>query len=219
VADGVLIQGVRGITDLILRPGTLNGDFADVEAVLRNGGEALIGTGQGRGEDGLLDAVQRALHSPCWSAAPTARHQRHRLGHGRLEPRRAGRGADRHGLPQRPLPGRGQHQALHRGGPELEDKVLATVLASGFDRVEPVFTPPRPSPTMNSQQLGADPAQPAASRVYGEVAHSATDPLTPTPTRLLSAQPPTPSGEMTKPLGRPARPAIIRSTRAGLPME
>ena len=64
VADGVLIQGVRGITDLILRPGTINGDFADVEAVLRNGGEALIGTGQGRGDEAILDAVQRALDCP-----------------------------------------------------------------------------------------------------------------------------------------------------------
>ena len=220
VADGVLIQGVRGITDLILRPGTLNGDFADVEAVLRNGGEALIGTGQGRGEDGLLDAVQRALHSPLlergsngpatnvivsvmadWNRVELAAVQ---TAMGYLSDH---------------YQGVANIKLCTVEAPELEDKVLATVLASGFDRVEPVFTPPRPSPTMNSQQLGADPAQPAASRGYGEVAHSATDPLTPTPTRLLSAQPPTPSGEMTNLSDDLHVPAIIRLNQGRLPME
>ena len=219
VADGVLIQGVRGITDLILRPGTLNGDFADVEAVLRNGGEALIGTGQGRGEDGLLDAVQRALHSPLlergsngpatnvivsvmadWNRVELAAVQ---TAMGYLSDH---------------YQGVANIKLCTVEAPELEDKVLATVLASGFDRVEPVFTPQRPSPTMNSQQLAADPAQPA-SRVYGEAAHSATDPLTPTPTRLLSAQPPTPSGEMTNLSDDLHVPAIIRLNQGRLPME
>ncbi|MDR2697437.1 MAG: cell division protein FtsZ, partial [Holophagales bacterium] len=63
-ADSVLIQGVRGISDLILRPGMINGDFADVESVLRNSREALIGTGAGRGDDAILDAVRKALDCP-----------------------------------------------------------------------------------------------------------------------------------------------------------
>lgn len=63
-ADSVLIQGVRGISDLILRPGIINGDFADVKAVLQGSREALIGTGEGGGDEAILDAVKKALECP-----------------------------------------------------------------------------------------------------------------------------------------------------------
>ncbi|HJU83398.1 MAG TPA: cell division protein FtsZ, partial [Holophagaceae bacterium] len=69
VADSVLLQGVQGIADLILRPGIINADFADVKAVLENGGEALIGTGSGRGEEGIMDALKKALACPLLERA------------------------------------------------------------------------------------------------------------------------------------------------------
>ncbi|MBI4913602.1 MAG: cell division protein FtsZ [Acidobacteria bacterium] len=215
VADSVLIQGVRGITDLILRPGTLNGDFADVEAVLRNGGEALIGTGHGRGEEAILDALQRALHSPLlergatgpatnvivsvmadWDQVELAAVQTamgflsdHYLGAANIK-------------------------LCTVEAPELEDKVLVTVLASGFARMEPAFTPPRPLESADAQVTPPV----STGRIYGEApASTELPPLT--PTRLLPQQPPTPSGEMVNLADDLHVPAIIRLNQGRLPME
>jgi cell division protein FtsZ len=247
VADGVLIQGVRGITDLILRPGTINGDFADVEAVLRNGGEALIGTGQGRGDEAILDAVQRALDCPLleqsldgvatkvivsimanWdrielSALETAMNflSDHYRGLADIKP-------------------------CQVDAPELEDRVLVTVLASGFEgpesqnaEVAPEFEfqamaerpdhGERPMPAAvsasSSQEFRVDTRSEVrmdTGRIYGEVPSSLNDPAphTLTPTRLLP-QAPTPSGELMGGADDLHVPAIIRmSMKDGrLPLE
>jgi cell division protein FtsZ len=218
VADGVLIQGVRGITDLILRPGTINGDFADVEAVLRNGGEALIGTGQGRGDEAILDAVQRALDCPLlehnlqgiatkvivsimanWdhielSALETAMNylSEHYNGLADIKP-------------------------CQVDAPELEDRVLVTVLASGFDEG-------RELDGSVSRQFDSAPLPPVdgmapqvdSMRIYGEPAPGTGDPMhTMTPTRLLP-QGPTPSGELSGGVDDLHVPAIIRMTQGRL---
>ena len=60
-ADDVLLQAVQGITDLILTPGMINLDFADVTTVMRNKGVALMGIGSGRGEDAASKAMRAAL--------------------------------------------------------------------------------------------------------------------------------------------------------------
>jgi len=229
VADGVLIQGVRGITDLILRPGTINGDFADVEAVLRNGGEALIGTGQGRGDEAILDAVQRALDCPLleqtmdgvatkvivsimanWdhielSALETAMNflSEHYRGRADIKP-------------------------CQVEAPELEDRVLVTVLASGFNEAETEEFSSRydsmplhePLPPQTEQVAAAPSLAPAPSqdsgRVYGDMPSEAAHTLT--PTRLLP-QAPTPSGELTGGADDLHVPAIIRMTQGRLPIE
>jgi len=64
MADEVLRQGVQGITDLVKAPGEVNLDFADVETVMRNGGEALMGIGQASGERRAIQAAQAAISSP-----------------------------------------------------------------------------------------------------------------------------------------------------------
>jgi len=227
VADGILIQGVRGITDLILRPGTINGDFADVEAVLRNGGEALIGTGHGRGDEAILDAVQRALDCPLleqslegvatkvivsimanWdhielSALETAMNylSEHYRGLADIKP-------------------------CQVEAPELEDRVLVTVLASGFSGANgeahadgyessplPERTFERPTPVL----AAAD-----SVRIYGEKAAGSVgvvEQANTTPTRLLP-QPPTPSGELASNGADDLHvPAIIRMTMGRLPLE
>ena len=224
VADGVLIQGVRGITDLILRPGTLNGDFADVEAVLRNGGEALIGTGQGRGEDAILDAVQRALHSPLLergASGPATNVIVSVMADWERVELAAVQTAM--GFLSDHYQGAANIKLCTVEAPELEYKVLATVLASGFEKVDPAFTPQRPMGTVNSHQLGSDTStasQTPSSRVYGEAATGGGDSALPplTPTRLLS-QPPTPSGEMVNLSDDLHVPAIIRLNQGRLPME
>jgi cell division protein FtsZ len=64
VADAVLQQAVQGISDLILVPGLINLDFADVRTIMSGMGMAMMGTGVGRGEDRALDAAQKAIASP-----------------------------------------------------------------------------------------------------------------------------------------------------------
>jgi cell division protein FtsZ len=60
-ADDVLLQAVRGITDLIITPGIINLDFADITTVMRGMGVALMGIGTGQGEDAASIAMRQAL--------------------------------------------------------------------------------------------------------------------------------------------------------------
>jgi cell division protein FtsZ len=64
VADSVLQQAVQGISDLILVPGLVNLDFADVRTIMSGMGLAMMGTGTGKGENRALDAAQKAVASP-----------------------------------------------------------------------------------------------------------------------------------------------------------
>src|SRR5438105_13230995 len=64
MADQVLYQGVEGITSLIMTPGLINLDFADVKAVMRSAGSALMGIGHGTGEDRAEHASHAASSSP-----------------------------------------------------------------------------------------------------------------------------------------------------------
>ena len=64
VADSVLQQAVQGISDLILVPGLINLDFADVRTIMSGMGMAMMGTGVGQGEHRALDAAQKAIASP-----------------------------------------------------------------------------------------------------------------------------------------------------------
>ncbi|NOT63052.1 MAG: cell division protein FtsZ [Acidobacteria bacterium] len=69
MADDVLRQAVQGISDLITIPGFINVDFADVKAIMKNMGIALMGTGQATGENKALEATQRAISSPLLEEA------------------------------------------------------------------------------------------------------------------------------------------------------
>lgn len=62
--DDILRQGVQGISDLITVNGLVNLDFADVEAIMRNAGSALMGIGVGNGDNRAVDAVKQAIDSP-----------------------------------------------------------------------------------------------------------------------------------------------------------
>ena len=68
VADGVLVQAVQGIIDLLTAPGLINVDFADVRAVMQDAGPALIGLGRGSGEHRASDAARQAIASPLLEA-------------------------------------------------------------------------------------------------------------------------------------------------------
>ncbi len=64
LADEVLQQGVRSITDLMVMPGLINLDFADVRSVMNEMGKAMMGTGEGEGENRALEAAERAIANP-----------------------------------------------------------------------------------------------------------------------------------------------------------
>ncbi|MCB2192104.1 MAG: cell division protein FtsZ, partial [Deltaproteobacteria bacterium] len=63
-ADEVLLYAVRGISDLIITPGLINLDFADVRTVMGEMGVALMGTGEASGDDRALQAATRAINNP-----------------------------------------------------------------------------------------------------------------------------------------------------------
>ena len=62
--DDVLRQGVQGISDLITVPGLINLDFADVRAIMKDAGSALMGIGRASGENRAVEAAQQAIASP-----------------------------------------------------------------------------------------------------------------------------------------------------------
>ena len=230
VADGVLIQGVRGIADLILKPGILNGDFADVETVLRDGGEALIGTGQGRGEEAVMDAVKKALACPLLERAQS----------GAAAKVMVSITADweviENSSVETAMNFLQDHYSAHCDlkvctveGEGMEDRVLVTVLASGFDQEDKLDADRRSSLHLDSAVEAASaqsysivlpamsqplPANAVSGRVYGEApAHEQG----PTPTRLLP-QAPTPSGELSSADDLHV-PAIMRMGQGRLPIE
>lgn len=68
-ADDVLRQAIQGISDLILVPGLINLDFADVKTIMSNMGLAMMGTGIAEGEDRAVEAARRAISSPLLEGA------------------------------------------------------------------------------------------------------------------------------------------------------
>jgi cell division protein FtsZ len=64
MADDVLHSGVRGVTDLIVMPGLINLDFADIKTVMSEMGKAMMGTGEAEGEDRSLKAAEAAISNP-----------------------------------------------------------------------------------------------------------------------------------------------------------
>ena len=64
MADNVLYSGVRGVTDLMIMPGLINLDFADIRAVMSEMGKAMMGTGESEGDRRALDAAESAISNP-----------------------------------------------------------------------------------------------------------------------------------------------------------
>jgi len=70
ICDDILRQAVQGISDLIILPGLVNVDFADVKTILKNSGSALFGIGRARGERRAEVAAKAAIHSPLLDISP-----------------------------------------------------------------------------------------------------------------------------------------------------
>jgi cell division protein FtsZ len=66
--DKILFLGVQGISDLIMKPGDINIDFADIRTIMRDSGNALLGIGYGAGEKRAVDAARKAIENPLLEA-------------------------------------------------------------------------------------------------------------------------------------------------------
>jgi len=64
LCDDVLKQAVKGISDLVITPGIINVDFADIRVIMQDAGSALIGVGHGSGEERAINAAKTAISSP-----------------------------------------------------------------------------------------------------------------------------------------------------------
>ena len=71
IVDDVLKQGVQGIADLVTVNGNMNLDFADVKTIMQDAGSALMGIGQGQGDNRAIDAVKQAIDSPLLEVSIT----------------------------------------------------------------------------------------------------------------------------------------------------
>lgn len=69
IVDDVLRQGVQGISEIITIPGLINVDFADVKAIMRDAGSALMGIGKASGENRAVEAAKQAINSPLLEIA------------------------------------------------------------------------------------------------------------------------------------------------------
>ena len=145
VADEVLVRAVKGIAELISKPGLVNLDFADVRTTMKNGGVSIIALGEGIGEDRAEEAVVNALRNPLIDVSiENARNILVNVsGSADLQLVEAKRVVEL------------VTEQVHPGAeviygalilPELEDRLRVTIIASGvsspyvFDKAEP-FTP------------------------------------------------------------------------------
>ncbi len=145
VADEVLVRAVKGIAELISKPGLVNLDFADVRTTMKNGGVSIIALGEGIGEDRAEEAVVNALRNPLIDVS---------IENARNVLINVSGSADLQLAEAKRVVGLVTEQ-VHPGAeviygalilPELEDRLRVTIIASGvsspyvFDKAEP-FTP------------------------------------------------------------------------------
>ncbi len=201
IADDVLRQGIRGIADLIVTPGLINCDFADVRTVLEDKGLAHMGVGVAKGENRIVEAVKLAVNSPLLETTIEGAKGIivNVVGGSDLTLDEVGTAMDLiHGVVD--------FNAMIIPGacidPNIQDEVEVTVIATGFPEAEKYFErpaaqtqppqPPRPQPQLPRQPIDPRDAQ---ELLYGRGPVQPAQPV----------QPPRPQG--TQPYSRPADPA------------
>ncbi len=154
LADDVLRQGVQGISDLITVPGEINIDFADVRTVMEGRGDAIMGIGSGSGDNRAVEAAEKAISNPLLEDA-------------RIEGARNilvnVSGGDDLSLTEfqeivQIITESCDPEALIIPGivhdDSLEDEVLVTVIATGFERAAPREEPAAEAPARETQRKG-----------------------------------------------------------------
>lgn len=137
LADSILHQAAMGISDLINVQGMINLDFADVDTVMRNMGEALMGTGQARGQERAVLAAQQAISSPLLDNASISGAQ------GVLVNITAGKNLTLHEVDEASsivFEEAGVDANIIFGAvidPSMTDELRVTVIATGFSKPRP----------------------------------------------------------------------------------
>jgi cell division protein FtsZ len=179
VADTVLQQAVQGISDLILVPGLVNLDFADVRTIMSGMGMAMMGTGVGHGEHRALDAAQKAVASPLLDDTSIEGAR------GILINFTGGADLSIHEVEEA---ARIVQEAAHEEAniifgavidPALQDEVRMTVIATGFTERKLETTPTKVLDLPRAARAGAQPGAAAAwrRRLAADVRAVADDPL------------------------------------------
>jgi len=166
LADDVLRQGVKGISDLIALPGLVNLDFADVQSVMSNAGSALMGIGEASGEGAAIEAAKAAIASPLLETSIDG--ARGIL----LNVTGAEENLSMYEIQEasEAIHGAADSQANIIWGASIDntmgDKVRVTVIATGFDAPETQAAPAADQPVMPNTGLNLggmpNPAAPAA---------------------------------------------------------
>ena len=170
-ADQVLLSGVQGITDLITTPGLINLDFADVKSVMQGAGSALMGIGSASGEDRAVKAAELAIASPLLEASIDGAH-------GVLLSIQGGSDL---GLFEINEAARLVQEVAHPDAniifgavidDALGDEARVTVIAAGFDSVNPETNSNNANPAANQaartqQNFGGTSVAPAAGAGFG----------------------------------------------------
>jgi cell division protein FtsZ len=132
--DNVLHQAVQGVTDLILRPGLVNVDFADVRTIMSNAGSAIMGIGDGSGDNRVATAANNAINSPLMETPMIGAK-------GVLFNVSGGANIGIHEVQEAAdIINNASHEDAfiiwgHVFDPEMDDSVKITVIATGFDEV------------------------------------------------------------------------------------
>ena len=179
VADTVLQQAVQGISDLILVPGLVNLDFADVRTIMSGMGMAMMGTGVGRGANRALDAAQKAIASPLLDDTSIEGAK------GILINFTGGSDLAIHEVEEA---ARIVQEAAHEEAniifgavidPTLSDEVRMTVIATGFSERKQESSPTKVVDLPRGTRLGPQPGAAAAwrRRLAADVRAETDDPL------------------------------------------
>ena len=157
MADGILHQAAKGISDLINVHGMINLDFADVETIMKNMGEAIMGTGTAQGDERAALAAQQAISSPLLDNASIAGAQ------GVLVNITGGENITLHEIDEATsiiLEEAGESANIIVGAvidKNMTDDIQVTVISTGFNTIEnevsPIDETKRTTPTRELQNL------------------------------------------------------------------
>ncbi|MBX6352192.1 MAG: cell division protein FtsZ [Thermoflavifilum sp.] len=183
-ADNVLRQGVSGISDLIAVPGLINVDFADVKAIMTERGSALMGIGVASGENRATEAAKKAICSPLLETSIDGARGvlMHIAGGTNLSLWEVNEAADIVSSAADPDVNMIFGAVIN---PELEDQVLVTVIATGFEATAQSQSQPGPvrriEPVSHSsrQEVAAAHETPVRPRgpIYEDMPANVSNPL------------------------------------------
>jgi cell division protein FtsZ len=208
-ADDVLLQAVRGISDLIVRSGIINVDFADVRTIMSCTGKALMGTGYGRGTNRAMEAADVAINSPLlddisiagatgilinFTAGPDVKLKEVREAASMVQ------------------------EAAHEDAniifglvtdPNMEDVVKVTVIATGFDAVMAEATQQSAAANSAARLSSSAPAMPGMSAGHSpSVRTAAQQVLARSTVPGMASAPRMSQPQQRDVIARPSRPAV-----------